>query len=192
VDGRANEFRLKNGRFVAERAEVTVIPFDSDPYFPSWALGGDWSAAVGSSITYDRATGMRVRLQDGESITCKPAGADVLTWRRNGWNGFVLVALTAQWGPTDSGDKDANGYAGSRTFFPGYGFGEWNGDSIPVRWGVWRSHTSPANSVGAPASAEAVFQPSLGVYASSPSYDVCRSQYAIQAIVSGPRGVPPY
>ncbi len=188
--GKGNVFLLDHGRFIAERAEVSVVP-DGGEFSTSWVVGGSWS-----KTSYDSHTGLRARFEDGESITCKPAGTDVLTVRQPMRRGFVLVGLTAQWGSTDSGDKDANGNAGSRAFLPGYGFGDWNGDSIPIRWGVWRSHTSPQASLNLPNQYD-VNGVVIGVW-SAPhwvsaghSYDVCRSQYAVRVVLSGPRGVPP-
>ena len=33
-------------------------------------------------------------------------------------------------------------------FSGAYTFGDWNGQDLPVNWGVWRSHTSPRTYLG--------------------------------------------
>ncbi len=113
------------------------------------------------------------RYDQGESITCKAVGADTLKVIDTG-KGFVVTGLNAVWtGRTDAGDGDLIGADGSRTFTPGYGLGDWNGASIPIRWGVWRSHTSP-------------------VFTQTPAFDNCMSSYALTVNLQGPAGVSPF
>ena len=62
-----------------------------------------------------------------------------------------------------------NGNAGSHWFAPGYSLGDWNGDTLPINWGVSHSHGS-------------------GVLF-APGYDDCITQYQIYSItVTGPAG----
>lgn len=154
--------RHEGGRFHATREDVTVTT--NIPRFLKFQSGPSWGATMD-------ANGQVFRFDTGESINCKAAGADTLTIIDPG-KGFVVTGLSADWsGRTDSGDGDANGFDGSRTYSPGYGFGEWSGNSIQVKWGVWRSHES-----------------SNGALKSS---DECDSIYKISVTLSGPAGVTP-
>ncbi len=153
------------GNFLAAREEITVTT--NIPRFVRLQAGGTWGDYVGMA-----PSGAVWREELGRSITCKATGADTLTVLDPG-RGFVVTSLAASWGRTDAGDGDQGGRDGSRTYTPGYDFGEWRGASIPVRWGVWRSHSSPTAS-------------------GMPPDDVCLSWYQISVTVSGPAGVSPF
>ena len=127
--------------------------------------------------------GIVYRGKHGESIDCPAPGQDTLIGPdRPGHpksilsaRGFALVGLNASWGRTDSGDGDGWGGAGSRTYFPGYGFSDWKGlyqEAIQVRWGVWRSHSSPKILL--------------------PGNDFCASSYQIEVVLFGAAGVAPF
>lgn len=154
-------FKLDGGKFYATREDVTLT--HGIPRVVRLAAGGRSASMSDDGTVY--------RTDYGESINCFPPSADTLTAVDPG-KGFVVTGLGATWGRTDSGDGDYNGDAGSRTFFPGYGFGEWSGDSIRVNWGVWRSHTSP--------------------YGMLSGWDSCVSSYQIAVSLSGPAGVSPF
>jgi hypothetical protein len=155
-------YRIDHGEFVATREDITltsqitrIVRFQSGSSWPA-RLEDDGSVTRGASA---------------DSMTCASPGTDILTTVDPG-RGFVVTGLTALWGRTDSGDHDADGYDGSRTFFPGYGFGSWQGDSIGVSWGVWRSHTSPDFLLS--------------------SFDMCESNYQVAVVLTGPAGVSPF
>lgn len=155
-------YRIDRGQFVATRENVTVIA--QIPRLVRFQSSPNWSIALADDGSVTRAAG-------AESMNCASPGTDVLTTVDPG-RGFVVTGLTARWGRTDSGNGDNNGDDGSRTFSPGYGFGAWQGDSISVSWGVWRSHTSP--------------------YILLSGYDVCESDYQIAVVLTGPAGVAPF
>jgi hypothetical protein len=116
----------------------------------------------------------RFYIWDGDSsrldLPCWSPGTDYLTTIDPG-HGFVVTSLYLKWiGDTSSSnDHDRYGNAGSHWFAPGYSLGEWNGDTLPINWGVSHSHGS-------------------GVLL-SPGYDDCITQYQIYSItVTGPAG----
>jgi hypothetical protein len=155
-------YRIDRGQFVAAREDITlttqitrVVRFQSAP---------NWTATLSDDGRVGRWAG-------AESMNCANPGTDILTTVDPG-RGFVVTGLTARWGRSDSGNGDMDGDDGSRTFFPGYGFGAWQGDSISASWGVWRSHTSP--------------------YFMLSAYDLCESDYQIAVILTGPAGVAPF
>ncbi len=153
------------GGFVATRADTTVTT--NIPHFMKFQSGPSWSATMDPNGNVNRS-------DDGERIDCRATGADTLTMIDPG-KGFVVTGLNANWtGRTDSGQGDSNGDEGGRTFSPGYGFGDWNGASIPVRWGVWREHSS-----------------TQGIYGGM-SADSCKSSYQITVNLNGPVGVSPF
>lgn len=161
VTGAGKVFKLDGGRFYASRQEITLTT--GIPRMVRLAAGGPPTTMSDNGDVF--------RMSSGDSINCFAAGADTLTTVDPG-RGFVVTGLSATWGRTDSGDGDYMGDAGSRTFSPGYGFGDWSGDSIRVSWGVWRSHSSP--------------------YGMLSGYDECTSEYQIAVTVSGPAGVRPF
>lgn len=161
VTGGGKIYKLDGGRFYASRREITLTT--GIPRMVRLAASGQPAAMSDDGVVS--------RVTTGESINCFATGADTLTTVDPG-RGFVVTGLGATWGRTDSGDGDEMGDAGSRTFSPGYGFGDWNGDSIRVNWGVWRSHSSP-----------------YGMLSGS---DVCSSDYQISVSLSGPAGVQPF
>jgi hypothetical protein len=156
-------YRKDGGNFVATREDTTAttniprfLKFQSSP---GWGGGMDESGKV-----YRGSSG------DG-GINCPSPGSDTVTLLDPG-KGFVVTGLNGGWGRMDSGDGADGGGDGSRTYTPGYGFGDWNGNSIAIRWGVWRSHTSPTLQVAA--------------------FDQCLSSYTISVTLSGPAGVSPF
>jgi len=158
-------FTHTGGTFVAAREDTTVTT--NIPRLLKFQSGPSWGATMDPN-------GNVIRGESGKSINCKATGADTLTVIDPG-KGFVVTGLYANWtGRTDSGDGDSNGDEGTRTYSPGYGFGEWNGNSIPVRWGVWREHSTNSGIIGAP------------------SNDQCTSSYQISVSLSGPAGVSPF
>lgn len=159
-------FLLRSGKFVASREDVTVtqgiprlVTLRAEPV---WQAGLDDSGHLLRVLTYDNMG----------NPPCLPPGRDVLTVRDPG-RGFVVTGISAHWGRTDTGDGDGYGNPGNHMFAPGYGFGDWNGDSIDVKWGVWRSHESPS------------------IWLADPSIS-CRSEYQIAVTLSGPAGVSPF
>lgn len=153
------------GTFVATRVDTTVTT--NIPRLLKFQSGPSWAATMDANGLVDRYDG-------GPSLTCKAVGADTLTVLDIG-QGFVVTGLIAAWtGRTDSGDHDMNGQDGSRTYTQGYGFGDWNGASVPVRWGVFRSHGSPVGT------------------GAVPSDDYCMSSYQISVNLKGPVGVSPF
>lgn len=168
-------FRFDDGKFVAGREEIVVrtnipqmISFESSPRWPG-TMGNDGSVN---------------RFKRGESIDCPAPGKDRLRGPdRNAYSrsilsgrGFILVGLNASWGRSDSGNGDGWGFPGNHSFSPGYGFSNWYGQDqeiIDVSWGVWRSHMSP-------------------ILITESGSDFCSSSYQIEAVLSGPAGVPPF
>jgi hypothetical protein len=158
-------YLLRGGKFVASREDVTltqgisrVVTLRAEPR---------WTAALDDTGSVDRAIYYGLG-----NLPCLPPGRDLLTVRDPG-RGFVVTGISAHWGRTDTGDGDGNGNPGNHMFAPGYAFGDWNGDTIEVKWGVWRSHTSPS------------------IWLADP--DVwCRSDYQIAVTLSGPAGVSPF
>lgn len=163
VTAAGRTFRRDGGTFIAAREDVTlttnvlrVLQFRSSP---AW----DWSMTSDGSV---------YRSTQGPSIDCSAVGTDTLTVVDPG-KGFVVTGLNANWtGRTDSGDGSEEGEPGSRTYSPGYGFGEWNGNAVAVRWGVFRSHRSANLAIG--------------------PMDHCTSSYQIAVTVTGPAGVSPF
>lgn len=155
--------RLDGGRFIATRGPEFVVTTGIRRLVKQRS-GSVWNAAMGD-------TGRVDRLQGGHDIDCPKPSRDYLETLDPG-RGFVVTGLDAHFGRTDSGDGDQRGDAGSRTFFPGYSFGAWNGDQISINWGVWRSHSSPT----------------LGGL--SDGYDWCESNYQLEVSLQGPLGVP--
>jgi hypothetical protein len=104
-------------------------------------------------------------------LPCWSPGTDYLTTIDPG-HGFVVTSLYLKWiGDTSSSnDHDRYGNPGSHWFAPGYSLGDWNGDTLPVNWGVSHSHGSPwLDGTG--------------------GYDDCITQYQIYSItVTGPAG----
>jgi hypothetical protein len=167
-------FRFDDGKFVAAREEIVVRT--NIPQMISFESPRGWVSAMSNE-------GFVNRYKSGESVDCPAPGQDRLrgpdryAYSRSifAGRGFVLVGLNASWGRTDSGNGDGWGNAGSRTFFPGYGFSDWYGQDqeiIDVSWGVWRSHMSPE------------------IFLSG--YDICSSSYQIEVVLSGPAGVAPF
>jgi hypothetical protein len=157
-------YRHAGGTFTAAREDTTVTT--NIPGLLKFQSGPSWGATMDAS-------GLVSRYDGGESINCKATGADTLTIIDSG-KGFVVTGLNARWGETDSGDGDGAGNGGSRTYSPGYGFGDFSGNSIAVKWGVWRSHSTNDGILGAPSS------------------DQCVSYYQITVNLNGPAGVSPF
>jgi hypothetical protein len=164
VTAAGRTYRHDGGSFVATREDTTVTT--NIRRFVKFQSGPTWSAELDESGSLDRRTG-------GDNINCPAVGSDTLTMLDPG-KGFLVTGFNMNWnGRTDSGDGDQNGFDGSRTFTPGYSLGDWNGPSIPIRWGVSRSHTS-------------------AVVTQTPAYDFCSSSYAITVNLQGPAGVSPF
>ena len=154
-------YRLDGGKFYATRGEEFVV---TDQVHRLMKLrAGEWVAPMDDRGLVDRWTA-------GTNLDCPSPSFDVLEALDPG-RGFTVTGLGARFGRTDSGPGDLNGEGGSRTFFPGYSLGDWVGDDIRIRWGVWRSHTAP----------------SFGGIVTG--VDVCRSSYQIEVSVQGPLGV---
>ncbi len=163
VTSAGKTYRHDGGSFVATRAPQTETT--NIPRFLKFTSGPTWNWTMDAS-------GAVNRVATGEHINCAAVGADTLTLVDLP-KGFVVTEVDANWtGRTDSGDGDMNGDGGSRTYAPGYGFGDWTGNSVPVRWGVWRNHTSPYGAIS--------------------GGDMCLSTYQISLIVVGPAGVSPF
>ncbi len=120
-----------------------------------------------------------------EAFDCKAPGTDRIVFLPLP-KGFEVTGVVFWHGRTDSGDRDANGYQGGRTFFPGYSLGDWNDEGAPidrfsskaqsvlhVNWGIWREHTGPFWGTDNPS-------------------DFCESDYRLAVSVIGPAGVPVY
>ena len=158
-------FTHPGGSFVATRADTTITT--NIPRLLKFQSGAGWGATMDANGNVNRAG-------YGEHIDCKAAGADTLTMIDLG-KGFVVTGLNADWtGRTDSGNGDRDGNEGTRTYSPGYGFGDWNGNSIQIRWGVWREHSTNMGIIG------------------GASEDVCSSSYTISVNLNGPAGVSPF
>jgi hypothetical protein len=184
-------FRFDGVQFVAVRTELTLTdPNAIAGFVATIARGGDWpnTAGGGNSVA---------RWDAGKSIDCRAPGMDVIHFRRV--NGFDVVGASMTHGRTDAGDGDAAGNGGSRVFTPGYDFGDWTDENIndwlwgpmnsalQVRWGVFRSHTSPELTpyVGF------YWIPYAG-YSSSDARDFCESDWRLTALtVYGPVGLTP-
>jgi hypothetical protein len=169
-------FRLGDGKFIAAREEI-VVPSNLTQII-DFRSATVWPGAMNN-------LGIVYRWKTGESINCPLPGKDSLISlpdvkgadpkRFFLGRGFVVVGLNASWGRTDAGNGDGWGYAGSRTFTPGYGFSDWYGDNqerIDVSWGVWRSHRSPDVLLS--------------------GFDDCQSMYQLAVVLSGPAGVAPF
>ena len=152
-------FRLAGGKFIATREDQVVMK--NIPSLVRFESAGNWPASMGDS-------GQVHRWQAGDSIACKSPSADRLIVLDPG-RGFSFANFKMWYGRTDSGMGSASGEDGSRTFYPEYAFGNWQGNTIDMRWGVWRDHESP--------------------YLALPGYDTCLSDYTIAVILSGPAGV---
>lgn len=175
-------YRFDGIGFVAAREETTLTGGATVQKFFDWAVDTSWLPTSWLS-----GNGAVDRFDSGRDIDCKRPGTDRLRFKTV--NGFEVIGATMGHGRTDSGDRDESGNAGSRAFFPGYSFGSWGADGVlEVRWGVFRSHTSPkvnagVNQVGV------VPVPGVGYGGAS---DSCSSAYTITSLrLYGPAGVPP-
>lgn len=199
-------YRFDNVSFVAAREEQTVTD-------PQKMLVFVQSITSGSSWQPQGQIG-QVRWEGGTSIDCPAVGTDTIHFKAA--RGFEAIGATMSHGRTDSGDGDADGWPGSRVFSGTYAFGNWNGEDLPVSWGVFRSHTSPRTYLSLDGTAwsdpfygafwTAVFvgTPPIGVPAavrqgesfspihSRDPYDECESGWALTSLtVWGPAGVSP-
>jgi hypothetical protein len=165
------QYLLGGGTFYANRADVIVSDYNAarligiqfDPNAPAPLGYFPWAIVRASDDYGDDPSKLN---------TCWSPGTDYLTTPDPG-RGFVVTALTLAWGRNDTGDGDGFGDAGSRVFTPGYSLGDWNGNTLPVHFGVWRSHRSP--------------------YLFDPSLDFCLSQYIVTSVtLTGPAGMPPF
>jgi hypothetical protein len=186
VNGGAT-YRFDGMSFIAAREEITTTDAVTIKAFARVDYDHRWDAIVRDFPTVLRAT-------SGYSIDCKSPGTDILVFNRR--NGFEVVSATMASGRTDSGDGDENGDAGSRVFTPGYSFGDWNGDSLGVNWGVFRSHTSGKFHVDAGVIAPGDNSTGLPIpwadAGTGPGDDRCSSIYTITSLtLSGPAGLTP-
>jgi hypothetical protein len=157
--------RLDGGWFLAAREEITVT--DHLTRLARIRPAASWTAALNDDGRVSRVT-------VGEVSACPGVGSDVLTATDPG-RGFVITKIFLQKiGRTDSGDGCGTyeDCPGSRVFTPGYELGDWQGDDIPIRWGLWRSHESP--------------------YLGMRGLDQCVSFYQVGFNLSGPAGVSPF
>jgi len=199
-------YRFDNVSFVAVREEQTI----TDPqkillFVQSITYGATWQpqGQIG-----------QVRWVAGQSIDCPAIGTDTIHFKP--LRGFDAIGASMSHGRTDSGDGDADGWPGSRTFSGNYAFGSWVNEDLPVSWGVFRSHTSPRTYLsldgtvwsdpfyGSFWAAVFVGTPAIGVPAavqhgdpfspihSRDAYDECESGWVLTALtVWGPAGVSP-
>ena len=169
------QYRLDGGTFYANRADFIVTGGTVTRFFQ---MQFDPNAPALEPVSNFTPPGDYERdfydIGDDPSKLnrCWSPGTDYLTTIDPG-RGFVVTALTFTWGPTDSGNGDLEGREGDRTFAPGYSLGDWNGNTLPVRWGVWHMHTSP--------------------HIFDPSYDDCISEYVVTSVIlTGPAGISPF
>ena len=198
-------YRFDNVSFVAAREEQTITD-------PQEILLFVRSIAAPSPWTPHGQIG-QLRWSSGTSIDCPGVGTDTIHFQTV--HGFDAIGASMSHGRTDSGDGDADGWPGSRVFSGTYAFGNWNGEDLPVNWGVFRSHTSPrtylsldgtmwsdpfygtfnaAVFVGAPplAVGEAIHGDPLSPIHSRDAYDECESGWVLTSLtVWGPAGVSP-
>ncbi|MBU6433751.1 MAG: hypothetical protein KJS98_10595 [Nitrospirae bacterium] len=172
---------LDGGTFYAARQDYVVIGSNVqrfhkiqfaplDPRYGSIPREDVWKDDSGR----DEVLVNRFYAWDGDSsrldLPCWSPGTDYLTTIDPG-HGFVVTSLYFKWiGDTSSSnDHDRYGNAGNHWFAGSYSLGDWNGDTLPINWGVSHSHGS-------------------GVLF-SPGYDDCITQYQIYSItVTGPAG----
>jgi len=162
-------YSLDGAQFFGTREEVLlttnlsrVFHVDADQ---SWA----------NPVSGDDGSVSRDDFRPGGSIDCKSPGTDLVFFDTLP-KGFEVSGVVFWHGRTDSGDGVDGGYAGNRMFFPRYSLGPWSRVSdtqslLQVKWGVWRSHTSPS------------------VLGDDPTDD-CSSNYQLAVSVIGPAGVP--
>jgi hypothetical protein len=131
-------YSLNTGRFYAAREEITVnaglgrvLQFSSSP---------NWNATMTDNGRVDRGG-------NGEGCPEQP-GTDRLYFTPLA-NGYVVSGIGWWTGREDTGDGDGDGHGGSRSFSPGYSFGDWGTGTItvgrdrvqvptlPLNWGVW-------------------------------------------------------
>jgi hypothetical protein len=156
------------GSQVTRFHKVQLAPID--PRYGSIPREDVWKDDTGR----DEVLVNRFYTWDGDSsrldLPCWSPGTDYLTTIDPG-HGFVVTSLYFKWiGDTSSSnDHDRYGNAGSHWFAPGYSLGDWNGDTLPINWGVSHSHGSP--------------------FLTEAGYDDCITQYQIYSItVTGPAG----
>jgi hypothetical protein len=173
ITGAGKTYKLGGGRYVATREETVVttnigrfVTLKSPmPYFGSpVSLSGDGSVQRywDSPIAVEMNAGCGGDLDDLQTINR---------------NGFIVVGLDAEWGRSDSGDRDASGGPGFRKFTGRYAFGPWDayhasGDEIRIAWGAWWNHSS---------------SPPKGSAA-----EECLSTYQLAVHLLGPAGVSPF
>src|SRR5258705_1185 len=114
-------FAPGDGTFIAAREEIAV--HSNLAQITDFRSASVWPGAMNN-------LGIVYRWKTGESIDCPLSGKDSLISipdvRGAGpkqfflGRGFVVVGLNASWGRTDAGNGDGWGFAGSRTFTPGY------------------------------------------------------------------------
>src|SRR5581483_4808472 len=126
-------YRFPNVSFVAAREEQTI----TDPQKMLMFVQG-----ITSSSPW-KGSGQigEMRSVGSKSIDCPAIGTDTIHFQPV--RGFEAIGATMVHGRTDSGDGDLDGWPGSRVFSGTYGFGDWVNEDLQVRWGVFRSHTSP-------------------------------------------------
>jgi hypothetical protein len=162
--------------FYAAREEITLTSNLDRVYRilpdPSWP-----------APLIDAPTGNLMRVEQQESLKCATPGMDHIVFLPLP-NGFEVTAASMEHQRTDAGEGDIDGNAGNHLFFPGYSFGSWRINPVPVsrsrsgaqsgldvNWGVWRSHRSPN-------------------YPLTTALDICMSGYRITVTAVGPAGVP--
>lgn len=186
-------YTIDNASFHAARAEITLTSNLDRLVLMSSSSNWPKNPAV-------RSDGLMLREQHGSSIDCWAPGTDSLSF--NPPAGWEVSGIEASFGRIDSGDGDGYGNSGSRVFTPGYGLGDWARVSvlgtglwtIPVQWGVWRSHRSPSVGVAdfIPYQITSVASFVVNIPGGSGSEDVCESDYSIAVHLIGPAGVSPY
>lgn len=162
VTSAGRTFGLVGGKFIATREDVVVRT--NILRMVRLQPAGIWP----TQMTDD---GMVRRVDSGNPLTCKASSTDRLTFTDPG-HGFFVTNLQVSFGRKDTGDGSSGGFDGDRMFFPAYSLGDWEGDSIDVRWGVWRDHVSP--------------------YLGIDGWDECQSGYQVAVVLSGPAGVAPF
>jgi hypothetical protein len=139
-------YSLDAGKFVAAREEITVNVGLS--HVIQLAPSPKWNATMGDDGRVDRV----------QDQACASGGTDRLYFKPQA-NGFVVSGVGWWTGREDTGDGDGRGNEGSRSFAPGYSFGDWSTGSIAVgrdrsaqvptltlNWGAWCSRSENSNN----------------------------------------------
>jgi len=163
-------YSIGPGKFVAARVETTFA--DNLGGLISFQTSQNWPGTMSSE-------GLVFRYEGGESVNCRPPGADRLVFKVRPGFTVSAVAMSVH-APTDVGAS--GGLFGEEThlFSPAYSYGDWGKvvagsqtlDSLTINWGVWKNHQEG--------------------YFLLPSNDICMSGYAVSVSVVGPAGLSPF